>query len=181
MPTTGGALVFAGYVPPYEATLVTNLRNAGAIIIAKTGMTELANWVAGSPSPMPTNYNAVAGYGFNPYDPHDHDWPFDGRPALNAGRSSSGIGTQPVLAGNVSFGNLGLILSPSNQNMLAGVKPTVRPISVRAVPIVADQDARTDGEDGDQPPSAGKPQGAAGSADLRLAMHAVGSDDYHRS
>jgi amidase len=42
--------------------------DAGAIIIAKTGMTELANWVAGAPTPMPPNYNALAGYGFNPYD-----------------------------------------------------------------------------------------------------------------
>jgi Uma2 family endonuclease len=31
-------------------------------------MTELANWVAGSPTPMPANYNALAGYGVNPYD-----------------------------------------------------------------------------------------------------------------
>src|SRR5579872_2418715 len=45
IPTTGGALAFAGYVPPYEATLVTNLREAGAIVIAKTVLTELANWV----------------------------------------------------------------------------------------------------------------------------------------
>ena len=37
MPTTGGALAFAGCVPPYEATLTKNLRDAGAIIIAKTG------------------------------------------------------------------------------------------------------------------------------------------------
>ena len=43
MPTTGGALAFVGLVPPYEATLTKNLRDAGAIIIAKTGMTELAN------------------------------------------------------------------------------------------------------------------------------------------
>ncbi|HTS49884.1 MAG TPA: amidase family protein, partial [Bryobacteraceae bacterium] len=35
MPTTGGALAFVDYVPPYEATLVRNLRDAGAIIIAK--------------------------------------------------------------------------------------------------------------------------------------------------
>ena len=49
MPTTGGALAFAGYTPPYEATLTKNLRDAGAIIIAKTGLTELANWVAGEP------------------------------------------------------------------------------------------------------------------------------------
>ena len=45
-------------MPPYEATLTKNLRDAGAIIIAKTGMTELANWVAGAPTPMPGNYNA---------------------------------------------------------------------------------------------------------------------------
>jgi hypothetical protein len=46
MPTTGGALAFVGFVPPYEATVTKNLREAGAIIIAKTAMTELANWVA---------------------------------------------------------------------------------------------------------------------------------------
>ncbi len=33
--TTGGALAFDGFVPPYDATLVTNLRNAGAVILAK--------------------------------------------------------------------------------------------------------------------------------------------------
>ena len=69
MPTTGGALAFAGYTPPYEATLTKNLRDAGAIIIAKAGLTELANWVAGAPNPMPGNYNAVGGFAFNPYDP----------------------------------------------------------------------------------------------------------------
>src|SRR5260221_237530 len=94
MPTTGGALAFAGYVPPYEATLVTNLKAAGAILIAKTGMTELANWVAGAPTPMPTNYNAVGGFGFNPYDPRRDPriLTFDGRPALQTGGSSSGVG-----------------------------------------------------------------------------------------
>src|SRR6185436_5882537 len=66
LPTTGGALAFDGFVPPYEATLTRNLREAGAVIIAKTGMTELANWVAGVPTPMPGNYNGLAGYGFNP-------------------------------------------------------------------------------------------------------------------
>src|ERR1700736_3026246 len=59
MPTTGGALVMADYVPPYEATVTKKLRDAGAIIIAKTQMTELANWVAGAPVPMPANYNGL--------------------------------------------------------------------------------------------------------------------------
>src|SRR5579884_1630153 len=34
--TTGGALAFLGYVPPYDATLTKNLEDAGAIILAKT-------------------------------------------------------------------------------------------------------------------------------------------------
>ena len=50
LPTTGGALAFDGFVPPYEATLTKQLREGGAIILAKTGLTELANWVAGAPT-----------------------------------------------------------------------------------------------------------------------------------
>src|SRR5688572_5220070 len=62
MPTTGGALMFAGFVPRFEAPLVTRLREAGAVIIAKTVLTELANWVTVG---MPTNYSALFGYGLN--------------------------------------------------------------------------------------------------------------------
>lgn len=144
MPTTGGALAFDGFVPSYEATLVKNLREAGAIIIAKTGMTELANWVAGAPSPMPANYNAIAGYGMNPYDPRrdPRELTFDGRPALTTGGSSSGIGTAASFwAANVGTETSGSVLSPSNQNMLAGIKPTVGRISrYGVIPITADQD-----------------------------------------
>jgi amidase len=143
MPTTGGALAFDLFVPPYEATITANLRAAGAIIIAKTGMTELANWVAGAPTPMPTNYNAIGGYGFNPYDPRRDPRPFaDGRPALLTGGSSSGIGTAANFwAANVGTETSGSILSPSNQNMLVGLKPTVGLISLYGViPITADQD-----------------------------------------
>ena len=52
MRTTGGALAFADLVPSYDATLARNLEKAGAIVIAKTQLTELANWVA---SGMPGN------------------------------------------------------------------------------------------------------------------------------
>lgn len=144
MPTTGGALVFDGFVPPYEATLAKNLRAAGAIILAKTGMTELANWVAGGPTPMPGNYNAVGGFGMNPYDPRrdPREATADGRPALQTGGSSSGIGTSANFwAANVGTETSGSILSPSNQNMLAGIKPTVGRISrYGVIPITADQD-----------------------------------------
>jgi len=144
MPTTGGALAFDGFVPPYEATLTKNLLAAGAVIIAKTTLTELANWVAGAPTPMPANYNAIAGYGMNPYDPRRDPRPatFDGRPALPTGGSSSGIGTAASFwAANVGTETSGSILSPANQTMLAGIKPTVGRISrYGVIPITADQD-----------------------------------------
>ena len=144
IPTTGGALAFKGLIPPYEATLTKNLKDAGAIIIAKTVLTELANWVAGSPTPMPGNYSAVGGYGMNPYDPRPDPRPGfdDGRPVMGTGGSSSGIGTAASFwAANVGTETSGSVLSPSNQNMLAGIKPTLGLISrYGVIPITADQD-----------------------------------------
>jgi amidase len=141
MPTTGGALAFKGFVPPYEATLTTNLRESGAIIIAKTNMTELANWIAAG---MPGNYSGLAGYGFNPYDPRPdpREGTNDGRPALSPAGSSSGAGTAANFwAANVGTETSGSILSPSNQTMLVGIKPTVGRISrYGIIPITADQD-----------------------------------------
>ncbi len=130
MPTTGGALAFAGFIPPYEATLTKNLRNAGAIIIAKTTLIELANWVAGAPTPM-SAYNAVAGFGFNPYDPRPDPRPTsDGRAILSPGGSSSGAGTASSFwAANVGSDTGGSIVQPSNQAMLVGLRPTIGRIS----------------------------------------------------
>ena len=76
---------------------------------------------------MPGNYNALGGYGLNPYDPRrdPREATVDGRPALATGGSSSGIGTAANFwAANVGTETSGSILSPSNQNMLAGIKPT---------------------------------------------------------
>src|SRR3989442_6067452 len=145
---TGGALALAHLRPPYEATLVTRLRGAGAVIIGKPVMTELANWVSDA---MPGNYSAVGRYGYNPWDPRQdprprtdaRGFPFaDGRPALATGGSSSGIATSANLAAaNIGTETSGSILSPSNQNMLVGIKPTVGLISRHGViPITADQD-----------------------------------------
>jgi amidase len=141
MPTTGGALAFTGLVPPYEATLTKNLEAAGAIILAKTQLTELANWVS---SGMPGNYNGLNGYGMNPWDPRrdPRDAVFDGRPVLTTGGSSSGAGTNVSFwMGNVGTETSGSILSPSNQNMLVGIKPSVGRVSrYGVIPITADQD-----------------------------------------
>ena len=141
IPTTGGTLAFEGFVPPYEATLTTNLREAGAIILAKTVMTELANFMG---SGMPGNYSAVGGFGMNPYDPRPdpREGRNDGRPVMGTGGSSSGIVTaMSFWAANVGTETSGSILSPSNSNMLAAIKPTVGRVSrYGVIPITADQD-----------------------------------------
>jgi amidase len=141
MPTTGGGLAFAGFAPPYDAPLIKNLRDAGAIIFTKTVLTEFANWVAAG---MPANYSGLFGYGYNPYDPRQdpRDTFNDGRPAMGTGGSSSGIGTAlSFWAGSVGTETSGSILSPANQNMLVGIKPTVGLISRYGIaPITADQD-----------------------------------------
>jgi amidase len=141
--TTGGALAFANFTPPYDATLTKNLRDAGAVIIAKTVLTELANWVAGAPTPMPGNYSAVGGFAFNPYDPRpDPRENSDGRPVLSTGGSSSGAGTAANFwAANVGTDTAGSIVNPAALTMLVGIRPTTGRISrYGVIPITADQD-----------------------------------------
>ncbi len=142
--TTGGALAFRNLMPPYDATLTKNLRDGGAIIIAKTVLTELAHWTAGAPTPMVANYTGVAGFAYNPYDPRMDPRPdtFDGRPVLQTGGSSSGAGTAASFwAASVGSDTGGSIISPSNANMLAGIRPTIGRISrYGVIPITADHD-----------------------------------------
>src|SRR6187549_3808726 len=139
--TTGGSIAFENLMSPYDATLAKNLRDAGAVIIAKTTLTELANFIAAG---MPGNYIAVTGYALNPYDPRrdPRQATADGRPVLNTGGSSSGGGTAANFwAANVGTETSGSILSPANQNMLVGIKPTVGRVSrYGVIPITADQD-----------------------------------------
>ena len=157
MPTTAGSVALGGSVPPKDAFIVHKLRCAGAIILGKGTLTEFANFLT---TGMPTGYSsqlrlqlfeqggdlARVGYGFNPYDPRPdpRDDFNDGRPALATGGSSSG----PAIAVAANLATVGVgtetsgsILSPSNQNSLVGIKPTVGLVSrTGIVPITADQD-----------------------------------------
>ena len=144
LPTTGGAIAFERFVPPYEATLIKNLRDAGAIIIAKTRLNEFAGWVTGGPTPAPSNYNAIIGFGLNPYDPRKdpRDGFFDGRPALGPGGSSYGGGTAASLwAADVGTDTTGSLLGPSNLAMIVGIRATLARISrYGVIPVTLDQD-----------------------------------------
>ena len=68
--------------------------------------------------------------------------PGDGRPVLQTGGSSSGIGTAANFwAASVGTDTGGSIISPSNANMLVGIRPTIGRISrYGVIPITADHD-----------------------------------------
>ena len=153
MPTTAGSVALAGSIPPNDAFIARKLREAGAIIIGKGTLTEFANFLTNG---MPAGYSSqlrqqlggglLVGYGFNPFDPRPDPRAGlnDGRPALSPGGSSSGPGIAVAAnfaAVGVGTETSGSILSPGNQNLVVGIKPTVGLVSRDGIiPITADQD-----------------------------------------
>lgn len=154
MPTTAGSIALGRSLPRRDAFIYRKLRRAGAIVIGKATLTEFANFIGLN---MPTGYSsqlrfqdggdlALGGYGFNPFDPRRDPRPGfdDGRPALQTGGSSSGPGiavSANLATVGVGTETSGSILSPSTQNLLVGIKPTVGLVSrTGIVPITADQD-----------------------------------------
>jgi amidase len=153
MPTTAGSAALAGSIPPHDAFIARKLREAGAIILGKGSLTEFANFLTAG---MPAGYSSqlrqqlggglLVGYGFNPFDPRPDPRAGmnDGRPALSPGGSSSGPGiavAANLAAVGVGTETSGSILSPGNQNLVVGIKPTVGLVSRDGIiPITADQD-----------------------------------------
>ncbi|MDX2100055.1 MAG: amidase family protein, partial [Leptolyngbyaceae cyanobacterium bins.59] len=140
LPTTAGSVALAGSIPPDDATIAKQLREAGAIILGKTNLTEFANFLTNG---MPAGYSSLGGYVFNPYNPAALPGG-DGRPVLSPGGSSAGSGAS--IAANLAVLAIGTetsgsILSPANQNSLVGIKPTVGLTSRDGIiPIAATQD-----------------------------------------
>ena len=140
LPTTAGSVALAGSIPPDDAFITQQLRDAGAVIIGKTNLTEYANYLT---TGMPAGYSSLGGYVFNPYNPTVLAGG-DGRAALSPGGSSAGSGS--AIAANLATVAIGTetsgsILSPANQNSLVGIKPTVGLASRDGIiPIAASQD-----------------------------------------
>lgn len=111
MPTTAGSLSLKGSVPPSDAFQVRRLRDAGAVVLAKSNMAEFA-W-----SPFETVSSILPGYTRNPY-------------ALDRVPAGSSGGTAAAIAAN--FGAVGLgtdtgnsIRGPSSHTSLVGIRSTM--------------------------------------------------------
>jgi amidase len=138
LPTTAGALALAGARARRDATLVAHLRQAGAVILGKTNLTEFANMTA---IDMPAGYSSLGGQVRNPYAPEADG---EGVPIVSPGGSSSGSAVAVAAgfaAAAIGTETSGSLLSPACQNGLVTVKPTVGLISrAGIVPIAASQD-----------------------------------------
>ena len=127
MPTTAGSLSLEGSIPPDDAFQVRKLREAGAIILAKSNMAEFAF------SPYETVGSALAGYTRNPY-------------ATNRVTAGSSGGTAASVAAN--FGTVGMgtdtgnsIRGPSSHTSLVGIRSTMGLTSRDGViPLYLDRD-----------------------------------------
>lgn len=112
-PTTAGSIALAGSIPKNDATIVAKLRAAGAVILGKTNLSEFANWVDLS---MPNGYSSLGGQVVNAYNGGDP----------SGSSSGSGVaGSMGLAALTIGSETSGSILSPSNDNSLVGVKPTL--------------------------------------------------------
>lgn len=133
MHTSAGTIALEQNISSEDAVLVKKLREAGAIILGKANMTELAN---GMSFEMWAGYSARGGQTINPYG--------TGKDDMFVGGSSTGSAV--AVAANFTVLSVGTetdasILSPAVQNSVVGIKPTVGLISRRGIiPFTYSQD-----------------------------------------
>jgi len=130
LPTTGGTIALRDNVPSGHAPLVRRLRDAGAVVLGKTNLTEMANFMARD---MPSGYSSLGGQVLNPYDTTITPC---GSSSGSAAAAALGLATLTV--GSETDGS---ILCPASMQGLVGLKPTVGLVSGSGIlPIAPSQD-----------------------------------------
>ncbi|WP_164503570.1 amidase [Pleionea sediminis] len=130
MPTTAGSLALENNVTKRDATFIKNLRDAGAIIIAKTNLSEWANIRSERSS---SGWSAIGGQTKNPTD-------------VTRSPCGSSSGSGAVIVANFAIAAIGTetngsITCPASVTGVVGVKPSVGLVSrFRVIPISHTQD-----------------------------------------
>ena len=130
MMTTAGSLALVGSKPPRDSTVAQKLREAGAVILGKTNLSEWANIRS---SHSTSGWSGRGGLTKNPY-------------ALDRNACGSSSGSGAAVSANlcaVAIGTEtdGSIVCPSSANCLVGIKPTVGLVSrAGIIPISHSQD-----------------------------------------
>ena len=130
MATSAGSLALKDSFPENDAYLVQKLRNAGAVILGKTNLSEWANFRS---TQTISGWSSRGGQTCNPYDPlrNPSGSSSGSAVAVAAGFCAAAIGTETD----------GSILGPASTNGVVGLKPNVGRISRRGlIPISHSQD-----------------------------------------
>jgi len=130
MTTTAGSLALAGSIPPRDAFIVEQLRNAGAVLLGKTNPSE---WAGFRGELGTSGWSGRGGQTRNPY-------------ALDRNPSGSSSGSAVAVAANLCAAAVGTetdgsILCPASFDGIVGIKPTVGLVSRSGIiPIAHSQD-----------------------------------------
>ncbi len=109
LPTTAGSLSLEGFVPGDDAVVVQRLRDAGAVILAKTNLHEFARDI--------TTISSLGGQTRNPYDPTRY-------PGGSSGGTGASVAAEFAAAG-LGTDTCGSVRVPSAFNDLFGLRPTL--------------------------------------------------------
>jgi len=129
MHTSAGSIALADHYASEDSQVARKLREAGAVLLGKTNMTEWANFMSYD---MPSGYSSRGGQVKNAYGGKD------------PGGSSSGSGAAVawnLAAAAIGTETSGSIISPASDASIVGIKPTVGLISRRGIiPLAHSQD-----------------------------------------